>query len=294
MQYINHFLSTLPCNWLNLALTCRKENVNDIAAISTQLERQYYLYDGIITNRTTPLPPTAFNLHRALLIDYYENAPAALKRELLRRRNEHELYFCPFCGNPKKPDTLDHFIPKDEWPEYSIFPNNLVPQCRACAPIKGEHYYSQEDMSAKFAHPFYSNTLNKYRFKITTEFNTENNTASFSVRLVKKENTTLLEDSIILLHLKNLKAPSRIIKYSNDKFRRWKSKLTKYNFDLRAAINQRLGEIPPDDVGKDWDSAFISGLLMNDDAIEYLHSLRPPTLSPRTFHREEELELEIQ
>lgn len=294
MQYINHFLSTLPCDWLNLAVTCKKENATAIKAISTQLERQYYLYSGIITNRTTPPAPTVFNLHRKLLIDYYENAPAALKRELLKRRNEHKLYFCPFCGNPKKPDTLDHFIPKDEWPEYSILPNNLVPQCRDCAPIKGENYYSQKDMTAKFAHPFYSNILDKYRFKIKTEFNTESNTASFTVELVKKQNTTPLEDSIILLHLKSLKAADRIIKYSNDKFRHLKSQLTNRHFDLKTAINQRLGEIPPDDVGKDWKSAFLSGLLMNNDAIEYLHSLRPPTLSQPTPHREEGLALEIQ
>lgn len=38
---------------------------------------------------------------------------------------------CPFCaiGAPK---NLDHFLPKGEFPQYAVFPYNLVPSCLDC------------------------------------------------------------------------------------------------------------------------------------------------------------------
>lgn len=39
---------------------------------------------------------------------------------------------CPFCGGIGTPRNLDHFLPKAHFPQYSIFPQNLVPSCRDC------------------------------------------------------------------------------------------------------------------------------------------------------------------
>lgn len=39
---------------------------------------------------------------------------------------------CPFCGGLGDPSNLDHFLPKAEFPQFSIYPPNLVPSCRDC------------------------------------------------------------------------------------------------------------------------------------------------------------------
>ncbi len=39
---------------------------------------------------------------------------------------------CPFCGGLGDPSNLDHFLPKAEFPQFSIYPSNLVPSCRDC------------------------------------------------------------------------------------------------------------------------------------------------------------------
>ena len=39
---------------------------------------------------------------------------------------------CPFCGGIGRPKTLDHFLPKANYPQFSVFPLNLVPACRDC------------------------------------------------------------------------------------------------------------------------------------------------------------------
>ncbi|UPG86002.1 HNH endonuclease [Luteibacter aegosomatis] len=42
------------------------------------------------------------------------------------------LEMCPFCGGIGIPKTLDHFLPKNKHPKYSVLPLNLVPSCRDC------------------------------------------------------------------------------------------------------------------------------------------------------------------
>lgn len=44
---------------------------------------------------------------------------------------------CQYCGI-NSPDTFDHYLPKSEFPEYSVLPINLIPCCPSCNNIKGE------------------------------------------------------------------------------------------------------------------------------------------------------------
>ncbi len=46
---------------------------------------------------------------------------------LLSARDE-----CPYCGGIGVPRNLDHYLPKAHFPQYSVFPYNLVPACRDC------------------------------------------------------------------------------------------------------------------------------------------------------------------
>lgn len=39
---------------------------------------------------------------------------------------------CPFCGGLGHASTLDHYLPKANFPAYSVHPSNLVPCCRDC------------------------------------------------------------------------------------------------------------------------------------------------------------------
>lgn len=292
MQFLEGFLSGLPCDWLNNATRCRKGNVEELRAISGGLAERYSLYERVIFNYRIDLEPTIFNDSKTLLLDYYEHAPASLNRELQIRRNQHGLYLCPFCGNPIKPDTLDHFIPKDLWPEYSIFPNNLVPQCRKCAPIKGSNYFCVEGGAAKFIHPIYSDLLQRFRFKITVNFDTATNEPSFLVVLIKIQETDDGEDQRVIFHLRNLNIKIRIVDFCQDYYRRWHRKLSRMRFDLRVALRIRLEEIHQVDRGRDWKSAFIEGLLNNDDAINYLHSLCPSVISEPEPNISEELDID--
>lgn len=46
-------------------------------------------------------------------------------------------YRCPLCGRAQV-CALDHFLPKKQFPEYSILADNLIPVCERCNRLKGE------------------------------------------------------------------------------------------------------------------------------------------------------------
>lgn len=44
---------------------------------------------------------------------------------------------CQYCGLTHSPDTWDHYLPKEKYPEFSIHAYNLVPTCDRCNNLKG-------------------------------------------------------------------------------------------------------------------------------------------------------------
>lgn len=60
---------------------------------------------------------------------------------------------CPFCGGIGHVRTLDHFVPKANFPIYSIVPGNLVPCCRDCNSDKLNSY--PNEMATQVLHPYF-------------------------------------------------------------------------------------------------------------------------------------------
>ncbi len=52
--------------------------------------------------------------------------------------------FCQYCGL-NEPDTIDHYLPKNEFPEFSTHPQNLVPCCGRCNQIRGRKPWRDQD-----------------------------------------------------------------------------------------------------------------------------------------------------
>jgi possible EA31 gene protein, phage lambda len=76
---------------------------------------------------------------------------------------------CPYCGFGQVA-TLDHYLPKSEFPIFSILPNNLIGCCRDCNTIK-------RNIVLNTIHPYYDDfTKTQWLFakvnwpKLTMEF----------------------------------------------------------------------------------------------------------------------------
>jgi len=75
----------------------------------------------------------------------------ALRGDLLKRTSVAR---CPFCGINES-STLDHYLPKEQYPEFAIFPKNLVPSCAACNTLKRGRILNEETNVRTFLHPCY-------------------------------------------------------------------------------------------------------------------------------------------
>lgn len=81
-----------------------------------------------------------------------ETAPmTVLRGDLLKRISVAR---CPFCGISES-STLDHYLPKEQYPEFSVFPKNLVPSCAVCNTRKRDRILDDGTNVRMFLHPCY-------------------------------------------------------------------------------------------------------------------------------------------
>ncbi|GIP25409.1 hypothetical protein J23TS9_05390 [Paenibacillus sp. J23TS9] len=79
---------------------------------------------------------------------------------------------CPYCGLDS-PRTIDHYLPISDFPEYSVFPPNLIPCCSYCNSKKNDRWLGV-DGQRLFINMYYDNidNLQKYLF-CNTRFDNE-------------------------------------------------------------------------------------------------------------------------
>lgn len=69
-------------------------------------------------------------------------------------RNMKGLLCCAMCGSPNN-GTLDHYLPKELYPEFSIFTYNLLPACLFCNSGKKGANVKGSKTSERFLHPYF-------------------------------------------------------------------------------------------------------------------------------------------
>jgi 5-methylcytosine-specific restriction endonuclease McrA len=63
----------------------------------------------------------------------------ALLRDIKIGQPEPMRFKCQYC-NINSPASIDHYLPKSKFPEFSIFPLNLLPCCGECNRIKADAF----------------------------------------------------------------------------------------------------------------------------------------------------------
>lgn len=107
--------------------------------------------DASLINAPIPIASVLANAMRAhyasevLGLDFIEEIRGRLSPDV-----------CPLCGG-FHPTTVDHVIPKEDYPEYSFFSPNLVPAC-SCNTKKGRTYKGK-NFGERILHPYYDDIL---------------------------------------------------------------------------------------------------------------------------------------
>lgn len=107
-----------------------------LAAVATQLKSTYKNYaQHFDLNLLESLnPDTAFSVHKADLLSLYSyqfKIVRDLRLEIQRQQPQVVRFTCQHCTLTSN-ESLDHFVPKDEFPEFAVHPLNLLPICLKC------------------------------------------------------------------------------------------------------------------------------------------------------------------
>ncbi len=264
-------------------------NIDDIALLNTYIEernqpnRTYFegycdswreRYEEYIMNIGNPSNITFSEVRtvdKTKFINLYESPTGTIKRDIIDKIEDHDLSYCPFCGGLGVPDTLDHFLPKDEYPEYSVFSKNLIPCCDSCNRKKSTKTVD-ENGEKMFFHPYYDdiNNYEIYKLKILPPYDAPNFTLKVGTRLPRDIK------QIAKIQIKKLKIKKRFRKYFRGEY---------INLKKDAIDNKERGDRPLRELlnlflekaqrkGKNyWDTVFYNAILYNEDLLEYLIAL---------------------
>lgn len=89
---------------------------------------------------------------KKLYEDYFrdKDKPARKIYDNLLNASQHH---CPFCGGIGVPRNLDHFLPKNNFPQFSVLPCNLIPSCRDCN-MDGKGTQFARSATEQIIHPY--------------------------------------------------------------------------------------------------------------------------------------------
>ncbi|WP_197242363.1 HNH endonuclease [Bacillus cereus] len=119
---------------------------------------------------------------------------------------------CPYCGIGE-PVTLDHYLPKGVFPEFSILSINLVPCCDPCNRAKGEKWL--EDGVRRII-SFYTDEIPEYKYLfVNVSFANDSLTPVIEYNLDFSEENNLT--NTIKMHFRDLNLFERYEKQINDK-----------------------------------------------------------------------------
>ncbi len=132
--------------------------------ITNDLVNQVKLYQELGGNPTLIQPMNLRNYtdtddnaekRKRSLIGLYSPKEDKLPYSQLEKiRKYNGLVVCPSCGEPGRPRTLDHYLPKDKFPEFSINLLNLTPMCDWCQGEKLAEYITS-DGRKRYIHPYF-------------------------------------------------------------------------------------------------------------------------------------------
>lgn len=134
------------------------------------VESAYTDYINAAPAVDTLQPITLLKCHKNSLLHAYEKSTVSLKtlRDALFESAIKSK--CPFCQISTH-STLDHYLPKEKYPEFSVLPQNLIPACDECNRHKRSLIVDNGTAVRLFIHPYYDVIPNvnfiKARLKVT-------------------------------------------------------------------------------------------------------------------------------
>lgn len=103
-----------------------------------ELKNSYDVYDVMLLTRSVL---SLTKNEKEAVQSLYTNLTVTSK-EIIKEIKETNLITCPYC-QINNGETIEHYAPKENFPEYSILSKNLIPCCSTCNSNKGTKLYDE-------------------------------------------------------------------------------------------------------------------------------------------------------
>ncbi|HCT9038159.1 TPA: hypothetical protein OUB44_001666 [Providencia rettgeri] len=199
---------------------------------------------------------------------YLSPAEQSVQKPLLEKLRNRELDFCPSCGEDGTPNTLDHYLPKDIFPEFSVTTANLFPMCDICQGAKGVKINDNEGKRL-FLHPYFDDFIEQQVLvlDISEPFN-----APTSIVLYPHPDLDIELQELILRHISELEIPARYYRYFQKNYLRLlrlAGKMRYKGLNVREQL-ESFRDLALEKSINSWGYIFYESVLSNDDLVEYL------------------------
>lgn len=212
--------------------------------------------------------------HKEKFHQLYKNPKKGSSHEkMLVALRSKKLQLCPACGESGTPNTLDHFLPKSSFPEFSITTVNLFPMCDACQTKKGTKILDNNNQRL-FIHPYFDKfTQEQIIFlEIGTPFASPEKIVLAPSITLDPINSCLLER-----HLAELEINQRYSHFFQRQYIRLlkladsirKNKMNMLDF-LQCSQQMNAKEV------NSWEHVFYTSVLSNKELLAYLENTELP------------------
>lgn len=199
---------------------------------------------------------------------YLNPAENSVQAPVLHSLRSRELQLCPACGEDGTPNTLDHYLPKQSYPEFSITACNLFPMCDICQGEKGTATVNAAN-ERLFLHPYFDQftDLQIFCLKIGLPFE-----APEDISIVPHFSLSASQQALVTRHLDELGITRRYYHFFRSEYIRL-LRLVKSMRQKGQDVRERLDTFREYALHKSvnsWGHVFYTGVIDNNELMIYL------------------------
>jgi len=206
--------------------------------------------------------------YRKTHINLYPGDATSAQGPVIKQLRNRQLQLCPFCGENGAPRTLDHYLPKQLFPELAAMPINLAPMCDACQDEKDTKTVDEESRRF-FLHPYFDQIAISQIVMLIVRVPYE---APASFDLVPSLVLAPEWRDLVSRHLKELDIYARFKEYFTDQYVRTLRLVqdTRQAGENVESMLRQFAALHRDRSRNCWDYVFYSGVLNDTSLMAYL------------------------
>jgi hypothetical protein len=205
---------------------------------------------------------------------YLKPAETSVQRPVLEALRSRELQLCPACGEDGTPNTLDHYLPKQTYPEFSITAYNLFPMCDICQGKKSTDTVNAMN-ERLFLHPYFDDFIDAQVMQLQIGQPYE---APTSMTLMPHPGLDPTQTTLVARHLKHLAMSTRYNHFFKDEYLRLLRLVRTIRLkgmDVTAYL-EIFSENALNKSINSWGHVFYTGVLANPLLMDYLRQGQLP------------------